>query len=388
MVVHRTVGPQDKKALDEWIRDNAEEGQAQVFKESLAKLGTGEAWFWSVGWLDVFKKVQVRMRETFDSSRTPRPGEKRITPKNLAEVDLEKLKTELADTIEKAKADDPKELKRQIAELKRELAKKPAAQAQTKEIEVPVFPDELRRDLDAIFARLTRHGNQIGEIHATLGETYEQLKFNHEDIRSLIDKYKHLPSSAGTGSRPSNNLPTAVKGTPTPKSQPAINSQRAVSDGDFQLTRAERQILKALFWTKDDKDTNPAKIGFYADYRAGTGSFNNALSSLRSKGLLSGWNITIEGETLASSYAEAKPAGMELREWLRPKLDKCSNEILDVLIDSYPERLAPEQIAERTASSYKAGTGSFNNGLARLRSLEAAEGYGRDGVKASEVFFE
>jgi hypothetical protein len=156
MVVHRTVGPQDKKALDEWIRDNAEEGQAQVFKESLAKLGTGEAWFWSVGWLDIFKKVQVRMRETFDSSRTPRPGEKRITPKNLAEVDLEKLKTELSETIEKAKADDPKELKKQIAELKRDLAKKPAAELQTK-VEtqtIEVFPERIRKvlvpDLDAI----------------------------------------------------------------------------------------------------------------------------------------------------------------------------------------------------------------------------------------------
>lgn len=36
-----------------------------------------------------------------------------------------------------------------------------------------------------------------------------------------------------------------------------------------------------------------------------------------------------------------------------------------------------------------AGSGNFNNALGRLRSIEAAEGYEREGgSKASDVFFE
>lgn len=176
---------------------------------------------------------------------------------------------------------------------------------------------------------------------------------------------------------------------PKPAARVAAPKTSTASGSTGELSKAERQILQALYWTKDDNSITPAKIGFYADYRAGTGSFNNALGQLRAKGLLSGWAITSEGEETASSYVETKPTGMELREWLRPKVGKCENEVLDVLLRFYPQRLLPEQLAEETLSSYKVGTGSFNNALGRLRSLEAAEGGTREGgVKAADVFFE
>jgi hypothetical protein len=39
---------------------------------------------------------------------------KPVEPKNLADVDLDALKGQMAATIEKAKADDPRELRKQI----------------------------------------------------------------------------------------------------------------------------------------------------------------------------------------------------------------------------------------------------------------------------------
>lgn len=74
-------------------------------------------------------------------------------------------------------------------------------------------------------------------------------------------------------------------------------------------------------------------------------------------------------------------------EWLRPKLGGAENDILDVLIEARGERLPKEQLAKLAGKS--ANSGSFNNALSRLRSLEAAEGYERDGgTKAADVFFE
>lgn len=106
------------------------------------------------------------------------------------------------------------------------------------------------------------------------------------------------------------------------------------------------------------------------------------------KGLLSGRAITEDGIVLASSYSAAKPRGGDLREWLRPKLSKCENELLDVLMSEPGRRFDKETLVSRTPSQYSVSSSTFLNGLSKLRSLEAAEGYGSEGVKAADVFFE
>jgi hypothetical protein len=70
--------------------------------------------------------VHVLPIETFDSGASPKAGEKRIEPKNLADVDLGALTKQMAATIEKAKANDPKLLRQRIAELERAAKTAPA----------------------------------------------------------------------------------------------------------------------------------------------------------------------------------------------------------------------------------------------------------------------
>ena len=57
------------------------------------------------------------------SGASPKAGEKRVEPKNLADVDMGALKRQMSATIEKAKADDPKELRRQLKEKDTEIAR-------------------------------------------------------------------------------------------------------------------------------------------------------------------------------------------------------------------------------------------------------------------------
>lgn len=156
------------------------------------------------------------------------------------------------------------------------------------------------------------------------------------------------------------------------------------------MGKAERKILIAFYWTKDDANVTPAKIGFYSGYSANSGGFNNALGRLRNQWrYLEGWTLTPEGEAVAAGMAEAKPAGMDLREWLRPKIGKCENEILDVLLNVPGRRLTNEQIAASTVTGYQPNSGGFNNAMGRLRTLEAIDGGARDGgTKAADVFFE
>ena len=117
LVAMRTIAPQDLKAMNAWIDVHGTIDQRKILMESLPSLPVGDAWFWSPGWPTdegIFKRVHVLPIETFDSGATPKPGEKRIEPKNLADVDLDVLSRQMAETIERAKADDPRELKKQI----------------------------------------------------------------------------------------------------------------------------------------------------------------------------------------------------------------------------------------------------------------------------------
>jgi plasmid stabilization system protein ParE len=122
LVALRLVHPKDIDAIEEWVNVHADPDTAKEMIDSLPSLAVGEAWFWSPGWGDLFQRVKVRHRETFDSGATPKAGEAPKRPKHLAEIDLAALGEQIKATVEKAKADDPKELRRQIAELKKQLA--------------------------------------------------------------------------------------------------------------------------------------------------------------------------------------------------------------------------------------------------------------------------
>jgi len=80
LIALRMTGPRDVAAIDEWVRLHAEEDQATEVKRSLPSLPVGTAWVWSPGWLGLLQRVAVRARTTFDSSATPKAGQRRITP--------------------------------------------------------------------------------------------------------------------------------------------------------------------------------------------------------------------------------------------------------------------------------------------------------------------
>lgn len=87
LLVLRTVGAHDRKALGEWIEAKASERGLEKFLGDLAGLPNGTAWFWSPHWLDQFQKVRIRERETFH------PGETRTVGKAIKAVALSDVRT-------------------------------------------------------------------------------------------------------------------------------------------------------------------------------------------------------------------------------------------------------------------------------------------------------
>lgn len=136
--------PLDLKAIEAWIAVHGDPEQARAMIVSLPSLPIGEAWFWRPD-TDLFSRVKVRRRRTFDSGATPKAGQRKAVPKVLAPVDLARLGETIAASAEQAKANAPAELRKRITELERQLRAKPgapapaAAKVEIRTVEKPVI---------------------------------------------------------------------------------------------------------------------------------------------------------------------------------------------------------------------------------------------------------
>jgi hypothetical protein len=122
----RTVHPAARKAIEDWINSKGDPVLGKEVLSTLAELKRGEAWVWSPENEFGPKRVQFPMFQTFDSFAPPQL-QKKVNQSGWSEVDLDQVREKLATVIAEAKANDPKELRAQIVELKRELAKKAAS---------------------------------------------------------------------------------------------------------------------------------------------------------------------------------------------------------------------------------------------------------------------
>jgi len=366
LVILQITAPQDRAAIDEWVRGNGTKEQRDELVASLASLGKGDAWFWSPAWLDVFKRVHVRRRETFNSSATPEVGKSAGEPRRLAPVDLEALRSQMAATLERAKETDPKELQRRIAELQRQALKQsqPAAtRVEIQRVEVPVITQ-------SDIARFEKIGREINEAIKEFQAAADQLSRNLQ--ARLAAFHKSSPSSRA--------LPVSPARIPRPAPTPA----RVEMDSTAALPKAERSILTVLAQYPNGKSVR--EIAVIAGYAWKGGGFNNALSYLRKRELVAGskerYQITDAGLAALGEW-EPLPTGQALIDYWMRQLPKAERASLTVLVNHYPDSLDRESLAAE--AGYKADGGGFNNAVSKLRTLELIEG--RQELKASDILF-
>ncbi len=168
LIALRMTGPRDVAAIDEWVRLHAEEDQAVEVKRSLPSLPIGTAWVWSPGWLGLLQRVAVRARTTFDSSATPKAGQRRVTPTRLAPIDLAALGERITAMATEAAATDPAALRHRVAQLERELATLRTAPPKVERVEVPVLDE-------AVVDRLEQWVTDIRHLSDALGTAATQV---------------------------------------------------------------------------------------------------------------------------------------------------------------------------------------------------------------------
>jgi len=361
LIILRTTSPQDRKAIEGWIEHQA---QSKEILATLPGLESGEAWIYSPHFLGLKEPVRIRFprRSTFDSGATPSVKAKKRQA-TLADVDLGKIRTQMAETIERAKADDPKELRRRIGELERELKaerdKKPAPER----VEIPVLSDKDRASIANMQKALADMGERLGE---------EALR-----IRKLIDPVVTIcnPPKTEAGQRAVAEVVKAAK---------RYMETAPVSNGNGDMGVGERKILIAL--AQHPKGLTREQLGIITGYRRSTR--NTYLHRLAAGGLI---DVSLVDKivindigimALGQNY-EAPPTGAALRNfWLEKLGQGGERRILELLIDIYPKSI------ERGALSDQLGyaRSSRNTYLQRLAAGHLVTSIGTT-VRASDDLF-
>ena len=356
LIVMRTTGPQDRKAIQAWVDYH---GQSREILDSLPGLEDGEAWVWSPQWLKKVVRVQIRMRHTFDSAATPSQRKAKRPVATLADVDLAEFQKRMAATIERAKAEDPKELKRQVAQLRVQLAnaqtvKPPEPEVRTQIVEKPVIrPDEVQ----------------------TLRSIAEQLK---QTADAIVQKLNDV----GKGALP----------VPYPVREPAIPPVRRPSlpmpqvpssEPQNNLGRGERRILAAI--AQHPEGCTRSQITVLTGYKRS--SRDTYLQRLLSASLVEKrqerLTCTAAGLAWLGVDFEALPTGLALRSYWLEHLPKGETTLLRALISAYPAPLAREALTD--VSGYRRS--SRDTYLQRLIARELVEKSGDGSVRASDQLF-
>ncbi|MEA2677188.1 MAG: hypothetical protein QOJ81_1329 [Chloroflexota bacterium] len=371
LIVMQTTGPQDRTAIDAWIEGNGTaEERAQVMS-SLASLERGEAWVWSPSFLRILQRVRIRARKTFDSSRTPEPGETAIAPVAFARVDLDKLGARIAATIEKQKADDPKELRRRIAELERQAAAKPMSDGAPLEVaRLRQELDEAREEIDLLTATKELLTEGIGYVA-------DRVSGHVDDLRALLTPNVRKGGPSHEPRQPARVAQPIQKAQPASSERPIVRREpvATASSGEVSLKPAERAVLNAL--AQYPAGRSKVQAALLSGYSSTSGGFFGALAALRRYGYIEGTSeqlrITDVGRDALGSW-DPLPTGRDLLDYWKAKLKPAEAGVLHVLVSAWPDTMAKTDVAAQ--AGYSATSGGFFGALAKLRKLDLIEGDG------------
>lgn len=388
LIALRTTGPRDRAAIEGWLREKDDD---LGVVESLPSLKDGEAWVWSPDFLGQTKRFRFRLSHTFDSGATPKVGQSNKPPGTMADVDLGALRERMAETIERAKAEDPKALQARVRDLERQLrAKVPDAKP------APVKEDSKWR------VRATSGEQALRQQERVTAQAIKAIDAGTATLRKLtaafVDNTNSLAERLAMVSVELNAkrpMPDALPSAPTSAASPRApvparpNKLPVPSDDVEGFGKPHQRILDGLFWFESLGVTDPdvSAVAFSADYTV-NGTFNNAKSRLHSWGFVKyGGNGTMRLTEEGRARANAPPDTRTTEAMHRSLLGRLPGPLarmMRVLLDKYP---APMSIEDLAAATNYTVNGTFNNAKSRLRTMGLADYPERGMIVAQHYLF-
>ncbi len=389
LFVFRTTGTHERKAIEQWIKDKSLD---ENIANDLPKIPTGQCHVWSPEFLKISEQVHILGKRTFNASATPEVGAKAVA-RHLAPIDLEKIKNDIAATIERAKAEDPRALRAKIADLQKQInatpgkavaVPAPATVAKPKIVEVPALKKGELAKIKESALEMKKAAKKIEDIHTAWGHNLEIVG---ERIQSLENSLAHVgqsPVPAKVLMKPETvfapmpspiktkifSLSTAQEYVKELSEYAILLIQTMGRRHPMQMTRGQLAILSGRSVRSSAYAAAVAEI-----LRSGMVKQNGKLMSLTDSGL----NI-VGGIHLGPQHSAE-----ETQETWRRALPGYERGLLDVLLAVYPEGLTREELAERAGKSIKSS--AYAAAVANLIKNGLADNTDRR-LTASKMLFE
>lgn len=338
VLLHRQKGKNSLKSIRDWLAFVDADGVSDIIK-TIPMLEAGECWLWTQR-SDRPRRVKMPAKHSLHPDRRERDhssGPVTITATPSIDSFINALRVAEPSKPAKAVANNAEvaELRRQVGELQAKLAIAPKEIVVTKSVLDPAAAEALR-------------------------QAAESLRKTADDIMLSL---KAAPQPAVSARPP----PPVRSPAPSPTPRPPVAERTPTAANGVPGGRAERSILAALH---QHGSCTKAKLAIVTGYASNGGGFNNALGSLRSRGLIQGsaeLSLTASGSaTIAGSVPEL-PTGPALLDHWKGSLDKAGRLIFEYVAGNFPSSFTKEEIA--AACGYEPSGGGFNNALGKLRTL-------------------
>lgn len=371
MLAFQMTGLQERKTIAEWVADKGEKAE---HVQMLPKLAVGESYIWSPSWLKIAGIFKINEKRTADVSATPEVGTIQKTNKTLAPVDFEEISEAILSLTQEIEAENPASLKKQIAELKRQLAARP------KEIPAPI------KGIIAHPGALS--SEQIKEIKKLVEDFHNHLWFINdavEGITGLINQIKTILPTESQIEDAQKKGSYSLQVTPTSKPVKAVNAKPVAKSSlpSADLPKGEKIILIAIAQHTDGvtRDQLTILTGYKRSSR------DAYIQRLSQRGFISvGSQIlaTRDGiDALGTDY-EPLPTGSDLRVYWFNRLSGGEQVLFDLICRAYPESISRDELS--MSSEYKRS--SRDAYLQRLTARKLIRTVGRGEVEANPNLFD
>lgn len=343
---------QDRRAIGAWIEGQADKAEEKSLLAMLPKLPRGEAMLWAPG-RGILERRSFPLSETFDSGRTMAHGETRHAAR-LRPLDVGKLRDALAVVVAEQESNDPSKLKKQIADLKRELDR-------AKNAATAAAPD--RSALAAKFSE--GHDIGVAEGYAMASDAHRPLILAmRAELAAWVDRFEKDIAKIAPPARKAQSIAPPIARAPA---NAATNGA-----GPATLPKAHAAILTVLCQLGGTADG--PRVAAITGYSVNGGSFRTYLSALRTAGYVapgpSPYSITDAGRAALGHYDELPVGPAALAMWIG-RLGKGAGTILRALADRGGEATSADL---GDATGYAAAGGSFRTYLSKLRTLGLVTG--------------
>jgi uncharacterized protein len=377
LFLHRQKGRNSLTALSKWLDIGAVKDHKEII-DSLSTLPTGECWAWLAA-TERPIRIKVPVKNSLHPDRRMMRGDGDIKLKASVDVGdfVTSMRSSLGKIEEEAKANDPAALRKQIAELQRQIKATPAAAA-------PVDTAALER---SCYAGGFREGQQniVDQLEVYYGSLESWSKGMPQPPVFKLDT--PLPPVAVRFDRPppKGTKLTVEYRAPAPPRRLEANLPRPRTSANghaLTLPPGERATLTALIQFPEGLTRNQLTV--LTQYKRS--SRDAYIQRLREKGLVETNGDTVKATAAgvdAIPDAEPLPTGAELREhWMR-KLPSGEAKVLQVLIDAYPAAVSRDSLTESTGFARS----SRDAYLQRMRAKQLWTEPSRGEVRASEDLF-